>query len=157
MKGSDIIKLVISIGAPLALGSIAGIFTTKEIPEWYAALNKPTFSPPTTIFAPVWTTLYILMGISLFLVWRLPKSEDRNMAIGIFWVQMALNFAWSFIFFYFKELGLALIEIVLLLSCIVFMIRMFYNLKPIAAYLNIPYVAWVTFATILNASFYFLN
>ena len=151
------LKFLVSIILPLSLGAIAGMFTSQSVPEWYATLNRPSFNPPNWIFGPVWTTLYILMGISFFLVWKQEESKVRNRAILIFLLQLLLNFAWSFIFFYFNMIGLALVEIVLLWISIVLMLVVFYKIKPIASYINIPYLLWVTFATVLNASYYFLN
>jgi len=98
-----------------------------------------------------------LLGISLFLVWKQAPGTDRNRALLMFAVQMVLNFAWTFIFFYFKMLQLALIEIVFLWLSILIMMLWFYKVKPLAAYLNIPYILWVTFATILTAGYYYLN
>ena len=157
MKAVNIVKLLISIILPLSIGAIAGIFTAKSIPEWYATLNPPSFNPPNWIFGPVWTTLYLIMGISFFLIWKLESGKERNQAIVIFGVQLLLNFGWSFFFFYFNMIGLALIEILLLWITIVLMLTRFYKLKPLAAYLNIPYLLWVSFATVLNAAYFFLN
>ncbi len=142
---------------PLSLGAIAGMFTAQAVPEWYATLNRPSFNPPNWIFGPVWTTLYLILGFSFFLIWKQERSILRNQAILIFMVQMALNFGWSFLFFFYHQIGFALIEIILLLGVILGMIIMFYKIKPLAAYLNIPYLLWVTFASILNAGYYFLN
>lgn len=157
MKNTSLLKLLISIILPLSVGAIAGMVTAQSIPEWYEGLNRPPFNPPNWIFAPVWTTLYILMGISLFLIWKQDVSKERNIAILVFLLQLLLNFAWSFLFFYFKMMGFALIEIILLWMNIVVMLVGFYNIKPIASYINIPYLLWVTFATVLNAGYYFLN
>jgi len=157
MNKSNFFKLLVSIALPLALGAIAGMFTSQSIPEWYATLNQPSFNPPNWIFGPVWTTLYLLMGISLFLIWKQDASKQRNTAIVVFLIQLLLNFAWSFIFFYFNMIGFALVEIVVLWISIVTMMVLFYKIKPIASYINIPYLMWVTFATVLNASYYLLN
>ena len=157
MKISDITKLIISILIPLALGAIAGRFTAQAVPDWFASLNRPSFSPPNWIFGPVWTILYILLGISLYLIWKQIPSKERNNALLIFSIQMFLNFIWSFVFFYFNQIGLALIVIVGLWISIVFMLIRFYKLKPLAAYLNIPYLLWVTFASVLNAGYFILN
>ncbi|MDD3875969.1 MAG: tryptophan-rich sensory protein [Bacteroidales bacterium] len=157
MSKSQIIKLMLSIILPLGIGAIAGMFTSEAVPDWYATLNRPSFNPPNWLFGPVWTTLYLIMGVSLFLIWNQKKSTERKIAIGVFLLQLTLNFAWSFIFFYFNMIGLALIEIVLLWISIFMMLVLFYKIKPIAAYINIPYLLWVTFATVLNASYYFLN
>lgn len=157
MKANQIGKLIAAVLLPLAVGGVAGLFTTEAIPTWYAKLNQPSFNPPNWIFGPVWTTLYLLMGISFFLIWKLEAGKERNQAMVIFLVQLLLNFCWSFFFFYFKMIGLALIEILLLWSAIVFMLVRFYKLKPVAAYINIPYLLWVTFATALNAAYFILN
>jgi tryptophan-rich sensory protein len=157
MKKTLTLKFLISILLPLSLGAIAGMFTSQSVPEWYATLNRPSFNPPNWIFGPVWTTLYILMGISFFLIWKKEASKVRNRAILIFLLQLLLNFAWSFIFFYFNMIGLALVEIILLWISIVMMLVVFYKIKPLASYINIPYLLWVTFATVLNAGYYILN
>lgn len=157
MSRSNIIKLTISLLVPLSVGAVAGMFTSQAVPTWYASLNRPSFSPPNWVFGPVWTSLYILLGLSFFLIWKENPSKQRNYAIIVFSIQMLLNFAWSFIFFYFNMIGAALIEIILLWFSIVAMIHLSYKIKPIAAYLNIPYLLWVSFAAILNAGYYFLN
>ena len=138
MELNSVIKLVISIITCLAAGGIGIIFTFNAIPTWYAGLKKPPFTPPNRVFGPVWTTLYILMGISLFLVWKQGVSKERNRAILIFSLQLLLNFAWSFIFFYFHMIGFALVEIILLWVSIVIMLVFFYKVKPVASYINIP-------------------
>jgi tryptophan-rich sensory protein len=157
VKKSNVTKLIISILIPLALGAIAGRFTAQAVPEWYASLSRPSFNPPSWIFGPVWTVLYILLGISLYLIWRQNPDKERNNALRIFSLQMFLNFIWSFVFFYFNHIGLALIIIIGLWLSIVFMLISFYKLKPLATYINIPYLLWVTFASVLNAGYFILN
>ena len=157
MKSNSILKLIFALALPLAVGAIAGFYTAKAIPDWYSTLNQPSFNPPNWLFGPVWTTLYLLMGISLYMIWSLEPGKERNNALVTFGIQLLLNFGWSFFFFYFKILGFALIEIMVLWVSIVSMIVFFYKLKPLAAYLNIPYLLWVSFATILNAAYYKLN
>ena len=157
MRIPNIIKLVLSLAIPLAVGAIAGAFTAEAIPEWYTFLNKPSFNPPNWLFAPVWTTLYIIMGISFFMVWKQAPGRVRNIAMISFALQLFLNFGWSFFFFYFKTIGFALVEIILLWGSILFMLLRFYRINPLTAYLNIPYILWVSFATLLNAAYYFLN
>ena len=157
MDKSQIFKLLASLSLPIGLGAVAGLFTAEAVPEWYETLNRPSFNPPNWLFGPVWTFLYILLGISLYLIWKQSASKERNLAIIIFLLQQALNFGWSFIFFYFNMIGLALIEIILLWINIILMLVLFYKIKPMAAYINIPYLLWVTFATVLNASYYLLN
>lgn len=153
----NIIKLSISLLLPLSVGAVAGMFTSQEVPAWYATLNRPAFSPPDWVFGPVWTSLYILLGISLFLIWKEQASKEKVLAITAFSIQMLLNFAWSFLFFYFKLIGVALFEILLLWISIVSMIYLFHKVRPLAAYLNIPYLLWVSFAAILNSGYYALN
>ncbi|WP_254560902.1 TspO/MBR family protein [Dyadobacter diqingensis] len=157
MNSNSVLKFTICIVPPLAVGAIAGFFTSKAIPGWYATLNQPSFNPPNWVFGPVWTTLYILMGLSIFLIWRLPASSTRTKAMVIYYIQLLLNFCWSFLFFYYKNMGFALIEIFLLWLNIVLMLLYFYKLKPAASYMNIPYLLWVSFATVLNGAYYLLN
>lgn len=157
MNKSEVFKLIASLALPLGLGVIAGLFTAEAIPGWYETLKRPSFNPPNWLFGPVWTTLYILMGISLFLIWKQSPGKERNVAIFVFLIQQVLNFGWSFIFFYFNRIGFALVEIILLWISIIIMLVLFYKIKPLAAYINIPYLMWVTFAAILNASYYLLN
>lgn len=157
MKLHPVIKFIVALALPLLVGAIAGKYTTEAIPGWYNTLNQPSFNPPNSVFAPVWTTLYILMGISMFLIWRLPASPSRNKALAIYGVQLFLNFCWSFLFFYFKTLELALAEIILLWISIFLMLRAFYQIKPLTTYLNIPYLLWVSFATVLNGAYVYLN
>lgn len=157
MRAKLIGKLLVSLLLPIGIGGIAGVFTAEAIPGWYETLNQPSFNPPNWVFGPVWTTLYIILGISLFLIWKLPASKKRNQAILIFMVQLFLNFCWSFFFFYFKMIGVALVDIIFLWITIIFMLVSFYKIKPLPAYINIPYFLWVTFATVLNAAYFLLN
>ena len=157
MKIPKTVKLLVSIILPLSIGAVAGIFTTKAIPGWFATLNNPSFAPPNWLFGPVWTTLYLVMGISLFQIWILDAGNERNKAIFVFMLQLLFNFTWSFLFFYFNKIGLALIDIIVLWMSIVLMLLQFYRLKPMAAYINIPYLLWVSFAMVLNSAYYILN
>lgn len=143
--------LVLSIGLCLGAGVLGSFFTFSAIPDWYAALNKPSFSPPNWIFGPVWTTLYIMMGISLYLVWQKKKVPL------VFWAQLFLNAIWSIIFFGMKNPGLALIDIIALWITIVLTIKSFSKISKPAGYLLIPYLLWVSFAAILNLSIVLLN
>jgi len=151
------IAFIICLLIPLAIGGIAGFATATSITDWYITLNKPSFNPPNYLFAPVWTTLYTLMGISLFLVWKSPKSRDRNNALLIFALQLTLNFVWSFLFFKFNLLGVALVEIVLLWTSILMMIIFVRRISKLAAFIQVPYLLWVSFATILNTAIWLLN
>ena len=157
MNVRNLIALIICLSIPLLTGAVAGIVTSSNIATWYASLNKPFFNPPNWLFGPVWTALYILMGISLFIVWKQPHTRMRKQALQVFFVQLLFNFAWSFIFFYFHQPGIALIEIIILWFAILIMIITFSRLNRWSAYLQLPYFGWVTFATALNASIWYLN
>jgi len=157
MKTSNILPIIICIALPLIVGSISGIATSGNITTWFSTLNKPVFNPPSFLFGPVWTALYILMGISLFIVWMSPQGDARNYALVIFSIQLVLNFCWSFIFFHFKQVGWAFFEIILIWLSVLAMIIIFYRISKTAAFLQIPYLLWVSFATLLNGSIWRLN
>lgn len=159
MNQQNIFKLVGSIILCELAGIIGSVFTVSSIPTWYAALTKPALNPPNWIFGPVWTTLYFLMGVALYLVWTSKKGKEtqRNQALWIFFIQLALNTAWSIIFFGLESPGVALIEILIMWSAIAWTIKLFYPLSKLAAYLLIPYILWVSFATYLTYSIWILN
>lgn len=151
-------KLFISILIPVLVGVVAGIFTSSGVDGWYAVANKPWFNPPNWIFAPVWTTLYILMGIALFLVWRADADKKlQQTAIILFAVQLTLNFFWSFIFFKLQQPGWALAEIILMWLIILLTILWVGKISATAAWLLVPYICWVSFAAVLNYSIWQLN
>jgi tryptophan-rich sensory protein len=155
---NEILKLVVSIIICQLAGFIGSIFTTPAIPGWYAALVKPTFTPPNWVFAPVWTSLYLLMGISAFLVWR--KGLDNHLVdsgLRIFILQLFLNTLWSFLFFGLKFPFLGFLEIVLLWVAILLAILSFFRVSKLAGILLLPYLLWVSFAVILNFSIWRLN
>jgi len=151
------IKLLIpSIVLPLLAGAVGSAFTTSAITTWYTTLNKPSFNPPNYLFGPVWTVLYILMGISFYLV-LVSKAKSKQLAVKLFLVQLILNTLWSLIFFGAHNPMLALFDIVVLWGAILFTIVSFYKISKPASYLLIPYILWVSFATILNLSIVLLN
>lgn len=150
-------KLFVSLFITLAVGGIAGFATAASIDTWYSFLNKPSFNPPDWLFAPVWTVLYILMGVALYLIWKLPASAQRNSAMAVFFTQLLLNFLWSLIFFNMHRTGLALTDIVVLLLLIIATILCFKPLSKTAAWLLVPYLLWVSFATVLNYAIWHLN
>ena len=151
-------KLFISILIPLLVGAISGYFTSSGVNGWFAVANKPWFNPPNWIFAPVWTTLYILMGIALFLVWRSNAEKNiKQAAIMLFAVQLTLNFFWSIIFFKLQQPGWAFAEIIFMWLMILLTILWFGKISPAAAWLLVPYISWVSFAAILNYSIWHLN
>ncbi len=151
-------KLFISILLPVLVGAIAGMFTSSGVTGWYAIANKPWFNPPNWIFAPVWTMLYILMGIALFIIWKSETDKIlKQTAVTLFVIQLALNFFWSFIFFKLQQPGWAFAEIILMWVMILLTIIWFGKISSPAAWLLVPYICWVSFAAVLNFSIWKLN
>jgi translocator protein len=149
-------KLFISVFIPLTLGAIAGYATSQNILTWYVRLNKPFFTPPNYLFGPVWTSLFIMMGIACYLVWR-SVHEDKIKALTIYGIQLGLNFSWSFVFFHFHQLGLAFAVIICMWLFILATILFFRKINKIAALLLIPYILWVTYASALNLAVWQMN
>ena len=156
MRVNNLVKLFISIGVCELAGIAGSFFTISEIPTWYAGLVKPALNPPAWIFGPVWTTLYLLMGISLWLVWKSNSSEKKK-AIWLFVVQLVLNAIWSPVFFGAHSIGNALAVIVLLWAAVILTILIFKKISKPAAWLLVPYIVWVSFATYLNLALWILN
>jgi tryptophan-rich sensory protein len=155
------IKILITLVSILiseGIGIIGSFFTTPSIGTWYKTLNKPSFNPPNWIFGPVWTTLFLLIGASLALVWLAPPgSPYKNAAITAFTVQLILNLAWSIIFFYYHSPLFAFYDIILLLVAIAINIYYAFIVNPIAGWLLLPYMLWVAFASVLNYNIWRLN
>ena len=155
---NNTIKLIISVAVPLAVGGLSGFATARGVADWYPALTKPTFNPPAWIFGPVWTVLYIMMGGAAFLVWRKGLEVDGvRIALTVFVVQLSLNGLWSILFFGMQAPGWALVEIILLWIAIGVTTVFFLRVALPAGVLLLPYWGWVTFATVLNASLWWLN
>lgn len=155
---NNISKLVISIAIPVAIGATAGFFTVTGVGSWYQTINKPSWNPPGWVFGPVWTMLYIMMGVSLYLVWKSGNNNHlKRTAIGLFAVQLILNFFWSFIFFDQQQPGWAFVEIIAMWVFILLTIFAFAKVNKTAAWLLVPYISWVSFATILNYTIWKLN
>ncbi len=142
----------------LAAGGVGSVFTRHKIPGWYKGLRKPSFNPPNWIFGPVWTLLYLLMGAALYRVWSLHDYvAGRNTALGFFFIQLFLNAFWSYVFFGMQALWLAFRELVALWVFIALTIMQFQRLDAASAWLLAPYLAWVTFAGLLNYAIARLN
>ena len=159
MSVGSIIRLVVACGVSLAAG-VAGSLAVggQGFTSWYATIQKPGFTPPGWVFGPVWTVLYLLMGVAAFLVWqRGLGSRPVRIALAWFLVQLALNAAWSPVFFGLHRIGPALVVIVLLWVAIVITMYHFFRLSRPAGMLLVPYLVWVSFATVLNASIWHLN
>lgn len=154
-------KLLLSFFVTFAAAAIGQVFTYKEISTWYVGLHKAPFNPPNWVFGPVWTILYTLMAISLYIIWEKKVSEKKKQlkveAIGAFFVQLALNTGWSLIFFGAHAPWLAFGEIVVLWLFIVVTINLFWQFSRAAALLLVPYLLWVSFASLLNLFVAVLN
>jgi tryptophan-rich sensory protein len=157
MKNKKIFTYIVAIVICQSAGIIGSIFTAPAVRGWYVGINKPSFSPPNWVFAPVWTTLFLLMGISLAIVWLSEKNDLRKKALRIFFVQLILNTLWSIIFFGMENPLLAFIEIIVLWFAILYTIILFRKIDKKASYLLVPYILWVTFASVLNLAIAILN
>ena len=152
------LKLTASLLLCLGAGLLGSVFSAPVIGTWYAQLNKPFFNPPGWIFGPVWTLLYVLMGISLYLVWTKPGARKKHpYAVKFFFTQLGLNVLWSIIFFGLQNPLAALLEILLLQVAILITARSFQSISHRASLLLYPYIAWVFFAALLNLSIVILN
>jgi translocator protein len=151
-------KLVIAVGICETVGITSGLLSRSGMDVWFKTLDKPSFNPPAYLFGPVWTTLYLLMGISLWIVWKSGASESKKRgAIYVFAVQLFINFWWSILFFKFHSIGYALLNIVLLDIAILITIFYFARISRLAGWLLVPYILWVYFATVLNYNFFTIN
>jgi benzodiazapine receptor len=156
---SNIVALVIALVAPFVVAAIGSIATGSSVSTWYPTLNKPAWNPPAWVFGPVWTLLYLMMGIASWLVWQKRAQNEAQVrrALGWYGLQLGLNLVWSVIFFGLRQVGLALIEIVALWSTLTITIVKFGRIRRAAAGLLLPYLLWTTFATALNAAIWWLN
>jgi tryptophan-rich sensory protein len=153
----NILKLIVSVVISQAAGAIGSLFTIQNIPTWYAGLNKPSFNPPNYLFGPVWITLYFIMGIAFFLVWKQSETRSIKVPAVLFVIQLLLNSLWSILFFGMKNPALGFMEIILLWIFIVLCIVKFYPVSKPAAWLMLPYLLWVSFASVLNFKIWMLN
>lgn len=151
-------KLIIAVVICVATGFLSGLIGSANNNDWFVKLNKPWWNPPSYLFAPVWTGLYLLMGISLWQVWKANKDKIiKQSALRYFIIQLLLNFCWSIIFFRFQLPGWALIDILLLFILIFITILQFATISKLAAWLLVPYIAWVSFACCLNFAIWKMN
>ena len=156
--GFSVAKLIVAIVVCEAIGGIGSIFTIGAVSTWYASLQKPWFTPPNWLFGPVWVTLFLLMGISLYLLWtHADKNSIRKKALILFGVQLALNELWTLLFFGLRQYFLGLIDIIVLWVAIGLTIVESYRVRKLAGLVLVPYIAWVTIATLLNYYVWLLN
>jgi benzodiazapine receptor len=149
--------LVLCVGVCFAAAAVGAMFTSPNVPGWYANLDKPSWTPPSWVFGPVWSLLYLLMGISLWQVWRKTGFRAAAMPLTLFGIQLVLNMAWSGLFFGLRSPGAALVEIVLLWCAILATMIAFRRRSALAGWLMLPYLAWVSFAAALNLAIWNLN
>ena len=145
------------VGLVVAVAAIGGWLTSLGQPEWYESLSKPSWTPPSWLFGPAWTVLYLLMAVAAWLVWRRAGFDGATAALTVFFIQLGLNLAWSGIFFALRSPGWALVEILILWVAIVVTIILFFRHSTLAGWLLVPYLLWVSFATALNAAIVRLN
>ena len=144
-------RLIISLALPQLAGLIGSIFTVSAIPTWYATLVKPGFSPPNWLFGPTWILLYILMGVSIYLIWqKIEEDKQVKTAFGLFWIHLFFNASWSLVFFGLESPGLAFLNIIIIWLLLIVLIFKFWPINKWSTYLLIPYFVWVSFAGILN-------
>ena len=154
----NIVRLILSVALPLTVGGISGFFTSSSVKGWFTSIQKPSFNPPSWLFAPVWTLLYIMMGIAFYLVWvKAPRGKLKSKAMIFYFVQLFFNFCWSFIFFYDEQPGWSLVDIVVLWVLIATTMYWFVKAYRPAGWLLLPYLVWVSFATALNFAIWQLN
>ncbi len=151
------VGLVIAVIVCLLVGAVAGWATAGSVETWYPTLEKPGFTPPDWLFMPVWTLLYIGMGVAAWRVWKRLGIAQGQDELSLFSLQLGLNAAWSILFFGLQDPAMALIDIVVLLAVLGLTTWVFYRVDRWAGYLMVPYIAWVGFATVLNASIWWLN
>ena len=153
----DLLGLCLFISLCLLVSGLGGFITSNTVDTWYPGINKPSFNPPDWVFAPIWIALYILMGIAAWRIWRKSQPKLITTSLAVFYAQLLLNLIWSCLFFGMQRIDLALLEIVVLLIAIIANTILFWRLDRQAGICFLPYVAWVTYAMILNASIWILN
>ena len=145
------------VALAMAVAALGSLFTSSGMGSWYAALEKPSFNPPSWVFGPVWTTLYVMMAVAAWLVWKRAGAGAAGMALGAWLVQLALNLTWSGIFFGLRAPGWAFAEIIVLWIAILLTTALFFRHSRVAGWLLVPYMAWVTFAAVLNFAIMRMN
>jgi benzodiazapine receptor len=154
----DIVGLIVAVAIPLVVGAIGGIATSSSVSSWYPGLLKPSWNPPNWLFGPVWTALYILMGVAAWLVWRAGVGAPGvRGALTLFGAQLLLNLGWSVVFFGLRRIGWALVEIGVTWVFIMATMVAFYRVRPAAGWLLLPYQLWASFAMLLNGTIWWLN
>ena len=151
------IGLVVFVAVCLGAGGLGAMATTPEIDSWYKTIEKPSWNPPDYVFGPVWTTLFVMMAIAAWTIWKQDGFQKTATPLTLFFLQLALNVGWSWIFFGFHQIGWAFAEIIVLWLTIVMTTIAFFRRSKIAGWLMMPYLAWVSFASVLNFTIWRLN
>lgn len=157
MKISSLWKLIISFSVVTVAAVVGSLATFSAIPTWYVTLHRTVLTPPNWVFGPVWTLLYILMAVAAFLVWKQAKTEESRQGLILFIEQLVLNVAWSVIFFGLHQILLAFVTIIILWLTIIVTTIWFFRVNKPAGYLMLPYIVWVSFASMLNFAVYLVN
>ena len=151
------LALLAFVAACFGAALVGSTFTTPSVPEWYGSLVKPSFTPPNWLFGPVWSMLYLAMAIAGWLVWRRQRESSTTLPLALFGGQLVLNVLWSILFFGLQATGIALVEILILWTAIFATLLSFWRISTIAGWLFVPYLTWVSFATIMNFEICRLN
>jgi len=152
------LRFLVAAALPLLVGGLSGVATARGVRDWYPTLVKPSFNPPSWVFGPVWTVLYLMMGVAAFIVWQKGLAHAGvRAALAVFLLQLALNGLWSILFFGLRSPGWAFVEILALWVSIVATLVLFWRLDTTAGLLLVPYLGWVSFAALLNGSIWYLN
>jgi tryptophan-rich sensory protein len=156
-KLRSILMLILFVAICFSAAGIGGLFTATSIDDWYRNIDKPSWNPPSAIFAPVWTVLYLSMAISAWLVWQYRQRKSVQLPMMVFFIQLLLNAAWSGLFFGLQNPGLAFVEICILWLAILTTTLLFWRVRAIAGAILLPYILWVSFAAVLNYTIWRLN
>jgi benzodiazapine receptor len=157
VTGRDLLVLVLLVGICLGIGGLGGAVTVSNLTDWYPTLNKPSFNPPNGVFRPVWTTLFVMMGVAAWRVWRAADRDTARFPLALFALQLAVNLGWSIAFFGLRSPGLAVAVILVLDFLVLATALAFRRIDGLAAMLLVPYLAWIGFATVLNIAIWRLN
>jgi benzodiazapine receptor len=153
----SILALLGFVAGVTVVATAGGWISAHAVQTWYSSLHKPPLSPPNAVFGPVWTILYLMIAVAAWLAWRTRVSTCRRAGVRMWWAQLGVNLAWTALFFGLHAPGPALIDLALLIVAIVLVMRPFHTIKPLAAWLLAPYLAWCCFAFYLNAGIWWLN
>jgi len=153
----DLLALILLVGICVGIGGLGGAVTVSNLTDWYPTLNKPSFNPPNWVFRPVWTTLFVMMGVAAWRVWRVADRDTARGPLALFALQLAVNLGWSVAFFGLRSPGLAVAVIIVLDLLVLATALNFRRIDGLSAMLLVPYLAWIAFATVLNVAIWRLN